>query len=146
MGEGAMTTESLPVQVAYALYARLEERARQTRRSVEEALAEALAGALVLADDPLPADLAAELAALDTMADDGLWDMARASHLTSTAAAYLEEQNHRRQREGLSTDEQRIIEALLHQYERAVLVRAAALAQLKERGHDISPLPRSATA
>lgn len=141
-----MTTESLPVRVSHALYARLEERARQTRRSVEEEVADVLAGSLALADDPLPTDLAAEIAALDALPDDRLWDVARTSHLSPTAAAYLEELNHTRQRESLSTDEQQIVEALLHQYERAVLVRAEALARLKERGHDITPLLRSATA
>ena len=47
---------------------------------------------------------------------------------------------------GLTGDEQRMVEALLQQYERLMLVRAEALARLKDHGRDIAPLlePRMA--
>ena len=43
-----MAVESVTVHVPHALYARFEERARQTQRSVEEELVEALAEAVSL--------------------------------------------------------------------------------------------------
>ncbi|HWE63594.1 MAG TPA: hypothetical protein VHB98_17920 [Chloroflexota bacterium] len=135
-----MTTESITVRVPHPLYSRLEERAKQTQRSVEEELVEALAEAVSRADDPLPPEVEDVLASLDAMPDDALWQLARASRLSPSAAALLEELNQQRQREGLTAGEQRLVEALVHQYERALLVRAEAMARLKERGQDIAPL------
>ncbi len=135
-----MAIESLTVRVPHDLYTRLEERAQQTRRSVEEELVEALAEAVPLNELPLPADVAAAVTVLDAMPDDALWETARTSHLSLAAAAFLEELNHKRQREGLNVEETQIAETLLQQYERALLVRADAMVRLKERGHDISPL------
>jgi hypothetical protein len=135
-----MTVESVTMRVPQTLYAMLQDRAERTHRSVEEALAEALEETAPLDDTHLPADVAASVAILDTMPDDALWATARTSHLSSAAAAHLEELTYKRQREGLDAEEQRIAETLLHQYERAMLVRAEAMVRLKERGHDISPL------
>jgi hypothetical protein len=123
-----------------ALYAILRDRAERTHRSVEEALAEALAETAPLDDASLPPDVAEAVAALDNMPDDALWATARTSHLSPAAAAHLEELNDKRQREGLNAEEQQIAGTLLHQHERALLVRAEAMVRLKERGHDISPL------
>ena len=49
-------------------------------------------------------------------------------------------------REGLSVEERQMVEALGHQYERAMLDRAEAMAKLKERGHAISTLLEPGTA
>ena len=136
----AMTVESVTVRVPRELYTRLQERAQRTQRSVEDELVEALMGSIVIDDEPLPADVAAALAPLETLPDDALWEVARSSRLSPAAAAHLEDLNDRRQREGLTVDEQRMAETLLHQYERAMLVRADALARLQERGRDVSAL------
>src|SRR5437763_3814227 len=141
-----MAVEPVTVHVPHALYARFEERARQTQRSVEEELVEALAEAVSLDDDSLPSDVVAALRPLDTMSAEALWQLARTSHLSPAAAAHLEELNHKRQREGLNAEEQQIAEALRHQYERAMLVRVEAMAKLKERGQDISALLEPGTA
>jgi len=135
-----MITEPVTVHVPLEIYARLEERAQYTRRSVEEELVEALAETVSLDEPALPADVASAVAALDTMPDGALWETARTSRLSPAAAAHFEELNHKRQREGLDAEEQRMVETLLHQYERAMLVRAEAMVRLKERGHDIAPL------
>jgi hypothetical protein len=139
-GISAVSSDSMTVHVPPALYAWLAERARQTQRSIEEELVEALTEALSLVDEAVPVDEADVLSSIDRLQDDALWDLARTSHLSPTAAAHLEELNQKRQREGLTADEQQIAEALVHQYERAMLVRAEAMARLKERGRDISPL------
>lgn len=141
-----MTAEAMTVHIPDVLYARLQERARQTQRSIEEELVEALAEAVSLEDAPLPSDVTNALGSLRTMPDDALWQTARASHLSPAAAAHLEELNQKRQRESLTIEEHHVAEALLHQYERAMLVRAAAMALLKERGLDISDLLEPDTA
>jgi hypothetical protein len=141
-----MTTESITVRVPHPLYSRLEERAKRTQRSVEEVLVDALAEAVSLADDRLPAEVEEVLASPDAMPDNTLWQLARTSHLSPAAAALPEELNQKRQHEGLMADEQRMVEALVQQYERAMLVRAEAMAQLKERGQDIAPLLAPVTA
>jgi uncharacterized protein YnzC (UPF0291/DUF896 family) len=141
-----MAVEAVTAHVPHALYVRFEERARQTQRSVEEERIEALAEAVSLDDDSLPSDVVAALQPLDTMSDEALWQVARTSHLSPAAAAHLEELNHKRQREALTSEERQIAEALRQQYERAMLVRAEAMAKLKERGHDISALLEPGTA
>ncbi|HEY8282803.1 MAG TPA: hypothetical protein VIJ28_00305 [Chloroflexota bacterium] len=141
-----MMTDFMTVHVPHALYTRLEERARQTRRSVEEELIEALAEAVSLTDEPMPTDVASVLSSLETMPDDALWQVALDSHLSPTAVAHFEELNNKRQREGLTEEERYIAETLLRQYERALLVRAEAMARLKEHGRDITLLLESVTA
>jgi hypothetical protein len=141
----AMAVETVQVHVPHELLAHFEERAQRTRRTVEEEIVEAMA-ASARDDEALPADVVSALASLDTLSDDALWETARDSHLSPAAAAHLEELSHKRQREGLTADEQRMVEALLQQYERLLLVRAEALARLKERGRDISPLLEPRTA
>lgn len=140
-----MAVETVLVRVPHELLTHFEERAQRTRRSVEEEIVEAMATS-AREDDALPADVAAAVASLDTLSDDHLWETARDSHLSPAAAAHLEELNHKRQREGLTGDEQQMVEALLQQYERLLLVRAEALVRLKERGRDIAPLLEPRTA
>jgi uncharacterized protein YnzC (UPF0291/DUF896 family) len=94
----------------------------------------------------MPTDVASVISSLEIMPDDALRQTVRDSRLSHTAAAHLEELNHKRQREGLTTEEQHVAETLPRQYERALLVRAEALARLKERGQDITPLLESLTA
>jgi phage terminase Nu1 subunit (DNA packaging protein) len=144
-GDVAMAVGTVLVRVPHELLTHFEERAQRTRRSVEEEIVEALASS-ARQDEPLPADMSAALTSLDTLSDDELWKTARDSHLSPAAAAHLEEVNHKRQREGLTSDEQLIVEALLQQYERLMVVRAEALARLQWRGRDIAPLlePRRA--
>lgn len=87
----------------------------------------------------LPADLAAAIAPIPLLTDEDLWKAAR-SHLSRRAAARLTALNHKNQREDLSPAELEEQRALVHDYERAMLVRAAAAAELKKRGHDVSVL------
>ena len=135
-----MTTDSITVRVPHPLYERLEERAKLTQRSVEEELVEALAETVSLVDAPLPVEVESLIGSLDAMPDGDLRHLAHARRLSPAAATHLEELNAKRQREGLIGDEQRMVEALVHQYERAMLVRAEAIVRLKERGQDIAPL------
>lgn len=87
----------------------------------------------------LPPDLAAAIAPIPLLTTEDLWKLAR-SHLSRRAAARLTALNYKNQREHLSPAEINEQLALVHDYERAMLVRAAAAAELKKRGHDVSVL------
>jgi hypothetical protein len=63
------------------------------------------------------------------------------THLPADAAARLEELHLKRQREGLTEQQENEAAALIRQYERVMLIRAQAAALLKQRGHDVTGLP-----
>lgn len=133
-----MTTQDITISVPDLLYRKLQARAEQTQRSVEAEALDALV-ALVPTVDELPADVEASLAQLALLDDAALWGAARTTFPTE-AARHLENLHLKRQREGLTDSETETATALLHQYERAMLVRAQAAALLKQRGHDVSSL------
>lgn len=89
--------------------------------------------------DALPNDLQIALAQLDQLEDVAVWQAAR-SRMAPEAAERLQELNAKRQRQGLEPGEMQEKEALIRQYEWAMLVRAKAAAVLKQRGHDVSSL------
>ena len=73
------------------------------------------------------------------MDDAELWQAAR-TRLSEEASAQLEDLHFKRQREGLSESEARMLAELVGHYERSMLIRARAAALLKLRGHDLSGL------
>ncbi|MGP0062854.1 MAG: hypothetical protein ACLQGP_04530 [Isosphaeraceae bacterium] len=87
----------------------------------------------------LPDELSLELAGLEHLDDEALWQAAR-SRLAAVMARRTEKLHQKRQREGLTGAEARALAELLRQYERAMLIRAWAAALLKQRGHDVSKL------
>lgn len=133
-----MTTQDITISVPDLLYRRLKARAERTQRSIEAEALDALV-ASVPASDELPNDMEASLAQLALLDDTALWRAARTT-LSADATRQLEDLHLKRQREGLTESEAQAASALLHQYERALLVRAQAAALLKQHGHDISSL------
>ena len=133
-----MTVHSVTLDIPATLYSRIEQRAARTQRSVEEELLDVLTSALPASED-LPADLAAALAPLALLDDTALWRAAQ-SHLSADAVARLEALHLKRQSEGLSDTEEAEVARLVRQYERTMLVRARAVALLKQRGKDVSTL------
>ncbi len=133
-----MSIQTLTLRLPDGLYARLQQRARESHRTLEAELLELLSSAVPGHQD-LPNSLSADLAQLDTMDDAELWRAAR-SRLSKKAAAKLEALHVKRQSEGLSESEAQVLAELVGQYERSMLIRARAAALLKERGHDLSGL------
>jgi plasmid stability protein len=133
-----MITQEVTLNLPEVLYQRLKARAEQTRRSIEAEALDVLATSVTVADE-LPSDLEAAIAPLSLLDDAALWRAARTT-FSADAAQELEDLHLKRQREGLTEAETQIATALVHQYERAILVRAQAVALLKQRGHDISSL------
>jgi len=87
----------------------------------------------------LPADLAEAISPLSLLDDESLWRAAR-TRLPAESATQLESLHLKRQREGLTEAETQTLSGLVRQYERTMLVRAQAVALLKQRGHDVSHL------
>jgi hypothetical protein len=76
---------------------------------------------------------------LATLNDADLWRAAQ-TRLPATVATRLEELHLKRQREGLTGQQEREAAALIRQYERAMRIRAQAAALLKQRGHAVAGL------
>jgi plasmid stability protein len=133
-----MTSQIVTLELPEPLYERLRSRAAQARRSIEAEARETLASAIQGHED-LPADLEAAIAPLALLSDAELWQAGR-TRLPQEAADQLAALNLKHQREGLTEAEAATSAALIHQYERVMLIRAQAAALLKQRGHDVSAL------
>jgi plasmid stability protein len=137
-----MASQSITLHLPDDLYTRLKRRAEDAHRTVEEELLEVVVSGFPESAD-LPDDLATAVSQLVLLPDDALWRAAR-SHLSSKAATRLETLHLKRQREGLDEPEAQELAGLVRQYERAMLVRARAVALLAERGYDVSALRANA--
>ena len=135
-----MNRETLTLNVPAGLYSRLKQSADAAQRSIEEELLELLTSAL--ADHTVPRDLAETVASLSSLEDAQLWEVAR-SQLTKDASRELELLHGKRQREGLSPNEQQRATELEHLFARIVLLRSQAGVLLKRRGHDVAALVTS---
>ena len=119
-------------------YEPFRQHAERARRSVEEAVVEAMQA--VLTDDESGAEerrtVLAALAALDTAA---LWQFVRRGAETEDVLV-LTALNEKRGREGPTPAEESAVRELIRHHDRAVLMRAKALALLRQRGEDVSAL------
>ena len=133
-----MNMQNLTVSIPVALFEMLKLRASRRNHTVEDETLDIIATA-VPGSDQLPDDLSRAIEHLGLLDDSSLWLAAR-SHLAKEAAEELEVLNLKQQREGLTTGERQAVDALLRQYDRAMLVRAKAAAILHQRGFDVSEL------
>lgn len=133
-----MTAQLVTIHLPETLYTRLRMRAEQHQRSVADEVLELLTATLPVADE-LPEDLQTALSPLQVLDDAALWQSAQL-RLNHQALERLEALHHKRQREGLTEEEDTERADLLRQYERILLVRAHAAAMLNERGHDVTRL------
>jgi plasmid stability protein len=131
-----MTVETITLNLPDLLYNQIKRRAERSHRSVEAELLEVVASAVQVADE-LPTDLNEAISPLALLDDESLKRAAH-SHLSPEAAAQMENLHLQRQREGLNNTEEQTLAGLIRQYEHAMLVRAHAVALLKERGFDIA--------
>jgi|SRR5947209_6508105 len=158
-----MPSNSLTVTLPEPLLDRIRGRARRSKRTVEaevvQILSEAVAagrngpangatGKKSRADhrkttdpegDALPPDIEAAMAGVQSL-DDRALRKALKPLMTKGQADRLAEPNRQAQDEGLSDTEEAERDRLLHVYNKSVLVRGAALAELKKRGVDVSDL------
>jgi plasmid stability protein len=136
-GGDTMSVQTVTVHLPEELYSDLKERADESNRSIEAEVLDVLAWAIPTRHG-LPADIEEEFERLDAADDQTVWLAAR-SRLSPEAARQLEELHWKRQREGFLTPaEAQLAADLLEQQERAMLIRAHAVALWKRRGHDPS--------
>jgi plasmid stability protein len=133
-----MAHQTLTLNIPDDLYQRLKRQAAFSRRTVEDELLNLATTAL--ADNEIPPDIQAAVAALAQLDDEALWQAARTSKLSPRQSREIEQLHFKRQRDGLTSAEQQRLTRLMHQYDKALLVRAHAVGLLKDRGHDVNVL------
>lgn len=131
-----MTHQTITVHLPDILYHQIEERARRKHRSIEDELVAVVATALPTLED-IPSAITDEMDQLDYLTDKELYQVVETT-LSSDEAAQMQALLLKRQREGLSAEEEAEAEGLLQRYDRMMLVRAKAIALLKKRGYDVS--------
>jgi hypothetical protein len=128
----------IQVELPSETFERLEEVARQQRRSVDE-----IVRAMILQElpelPPLPHALETELEAFGHLSDDVLWLLAK-NTLSPSQQAELAELNELSQQRDLTSVEQGRQQTLLALYHQVLVRRAQAAVILKARGHDLDEL------
>lgn len=124
-------TLTLPTRV----YQNLQRRARLHQCPLEDEATLTLAAAIA-AEDALPDDLSAALGALITLDDETL---ARVSHSQPTVedGVFLDALVDTRRRRALTPGEEQMLGALVDRHDRAMALRAEAVALLHARGIDV---------
>jgi hypothetical protein len=133
-----MSHQTITVAVPQETYEPFRQRAERAQRSVEEAVVEAMQTALT-EDEGVAGDRQTVLAALDSLDTDTLRQIVMRGSETEDVLL-LAALNEKRQREGLTAAEESVVRQLIRQYDRAVLIRAKALAVLHQRSEDVSGL------
>lgn len=133
-----MAAHAITLRLPAPLFDHFRARAERAHRSVEAEILDAVSTVATDAED-LPADVARSLADLELMSDDELWRTAR-HRLSDDTRLQLEALNAKQQRQGLPPVERQLLEQLVEELDRAVLIRAEAARLLKERRHDVSTL------
>jgi hypothetical protein len=130
-----MSTQEITLTLPGAVYDQIRQAAEKAQRPVDEVLLEAvLAVAPTLTNPAGP--FRSSLAQLAYLNDAALWQAAR-STMSPEQHEQLEALHDKQQREGLTTEEQDLEQALLTLYRETLLVRAQAAVLLQQRGYDM---------
>lgn len=130
--------QTITVQLPDTLYHRLQQTARAMHQPVEEVLLRAVQVGSPPQWDDAPAEFQADLAALDRLNDEALWQIARARHSSNDMARYQELLDHKAEAV-LTQDEAIELDELRTAADRFMLRKAHAAALLRWRGHTIPP-------
>ncbi len=131
-----MPAETVTLQIPEIIYQRLVNTAKATHRPLEEVILRVLQIGSPPAWDDIPSEFQAEVAALDKLDDDSLWQIARANKTTQDMERYnlLLEGNSN----GILSEEKRLeLMALRHEMDVFMLCKAQATVLLRWRGHNI---------
>jgi hypothetical protein len=137
-----MATQTVTVEFPDPLYREFQGRAAQSGQTIEQELLAVVAESLNMPTPDLD-DYAALGDSLALLNDDDLW-RAAPSHLPKDAASELEALHLKQQREGLTAQEKETAAVLLRRYDRAMVIRAQALALLNMRGQPVDEYLRRA--
>jgi len=136
-----MAVQNVTIRMSDQLYHQVEQRAGRMQRSVEEEVVAVVEDALPVLDFLL-ADIADELGQMVFLTDSELWHAAQ-TVITAGENRRMQALVLKRQREGLSPEEEIEAEQLTMRQERVMLLRARAAALLRERGQNVSTLLES---
>ncbi|MBV7334739.1 hypothetical protein KFU94_42170 [Chloroflexi bacterium TSY] len=134
-----MTVQTITLDIPEQIYQRLENTALAMRRSVEEVILHTLKVGSPPVWDDVPAEYQTELAMMDRLEDNALWQIARSYKQHDEMERY-DDLLARNQDGLLSTDEQIELQSLRQEAELFMLRKAHAAALLTWRGHTV---PRS---
>lgn len=134
-----MPLETVTLQIPEILYQRLFNTARATQRPLEEVILQALRVGSPPAWDDVPEEFQADLAALDKLDDNTLWQIVRSRKTAADMERYniLLESNS----SGTLTEAERLeLMALRREADLFMLRKAQAAVLLRWRGHSV-PTP-----
>jgi hypothetical protein len=129
-----MSSRNLNVPVSDEVFARIRERARHGKRSMEAEVADVVAEAF---GDPVLPEIGGAVTAVGFL-DEPALRVAAESRLSKKESDRLASLHRKRQKDGLTRAEDKERRVLMHRYEKAMVVRATALAELHKRGVDVS--------
>lgn len=133
-----MAIQNVTIRLPDSLYSQVKQRARRMQRSVEEEVVAVVEDALPALDELL-GGVADQMGQMVFLTDQELWQAAR-TEMTDLEGQRMQTLVLKRQREGLSFQEEAEAEQLVRRQERVMLLRAQAAARLKARGQDVSDL------
>lgn len=131
-----MTTKTITLQIPENIYTRLQQAARATRRTLDEVVLHAVQVGSPPRWDDAPANYQADLAALDRLDDDTLWQVVRRRTSAETMARYQELLD-KNAEETLTAAEREELTRLRMEAERLMLCKAHAAALLRWRGYSV---------
>ncbi|QLE57705.1 hypothetical protein [Nostoc sp. TCL26-01] len=134
-----MATETITLQIPKILYQRLVNTAHAQRRSIEDVIVYSLQVGSPPEWDDVPEEFQADLAALDKLDDNSLWQIVRSRKTAQQMERYdfLLECN---SSGDIKDAEQLELIKLRHEADRFMLCKAQAAVLLRWRGHDL-PTP-----
>jgi len=133
----SVQTRPVTIDLPDPIYRQLQQTARKTKRRLEDVLLQTITGNLPPGTEDAPANMQADLQALQWIDDNALWAVARSKISPEQQARqeYLLAQN---QRGVLSPEERAELDRLGDMVDRLTLKKAYAYALLRWRGF---PLP-----
>ncbi len=129
-----MTVQSVTIPLPEAIYLRLQQTAQSTRQSFTDVVVRAVQIGSPPRWDDAPAEFQADLAALDRLSDQALWQIASSRQSESEAALYQELLN-RNANDTITQEERRELTRLRKDADLFMLRKAHAAALLRWRGH-----------
>lgn len=131
-----MLPEPVTLHLPEALYRRLANTARATQQSLEDVLLHAVNVGSPPAWEDVPPEYQADLAQMDRLSDDDLWQIVR-SQLTAAQVARYDELLALNQAEQLTAGDRLELQDLRSAGERLILRKAHAAALMRWRGHTV---------
>ena len=133
-----MTVQNVTVSLPEDVYLRLEQVARGTKQSLADVLLYAVKIGSPPSWEDVPAEFQADLAALDRLNDDALWQIARSQQTEADMVRYqaLLDKN---ANESMTESERLELTQLRVEADRFMLRKAHAAALLRWRGHQLPP-------